>query len=249
MAQIYTTIFIDTESTVSNMMDELNDLPSTPPPLFIDLEGVNLGRHGAVSILQIFVSPKNCVYLVDVFTLRDKAFSTPGKKGLTLKDILQTPTITKVFFDVRNDSDALFHHFQISLTGVHDLQLMELATRKFAKKFVNGLSRCIEHDAGMTTTEKSEWKDAKERGLNLFAPERGGSYEVFNQRPLTEAIKLYCTQDVMFLPRLWSCYHAKMTPNWWLKVEDATKERITQSQRSDYNPKGPNRALAPAGWA
>jgi hypothetical protein len=36
------------------------------------------------------------------------AFSTAGTNGQTLKTILESETIPKVFFDVRNDSDALY---------------------------------------------------------------------------------------------------------------------------------------------
>jgi exonuclease 3'-5' domain-containing protein 1 len=52
---------------------------------------------------------------------------------------------------------------------------MELATRNYSKRCVNGLARCIENDAAMTFSERNSWKLGKEKGLNLFAPERGGS--------------------------------------------------------------------------
>ncbi|KAH3938424.1 hypothetical protein HBH53_259110 [Parastagonospora nodorum] len=96
-----------------------------------NLEGVNLLRQGTVSILQFYVLPKDYTYLVDIHQLQHAAFSTTGKhSGKSLKAILEAEDIPKVFFDVRNDSDALYHHFQISLSGVHGIQLMELATRR-----------------------------------------------------------------------------------------------------------------------
>lgn len=85
----------------------------------------------------------------------------------------------------------LYSNFQINLAGAHDLQLMELATRTFPKKRVNGLARCIENDAGMALSEQRKWKATKEKGLKLFAPERGGSYEVFNTCPLANEIIEY----------------------------------------------------------
>ena len=87
-------------------MDALDGQPTTPPSLYIDLEGINLSRNGSISILQVFVSSSRRTYLVDIHTLRNKAFSTPGTNGCTLKDILESDVIPKVFFDVRNDSDA-----------------------------------------------------------------------------------------------------------------------------------------------
>jgi GT2 family glycosyltransferase len=62
------------------------------------------------------------------------ANSYPGVNSAHCPDhkaILETNDIHKVFFDVRNDSEASFHRFQICLQGVDDVQLMELATRTF----------------------------------------------------------------------------------------------------------------------
>lgn len=195
---------VDTEAKIASLVGRLQDLPISPPSLYIDLEGVNLSRHGSISILQIHILPFEETYLVDIHSLQEKAFlGTASDKGYNLLDILESALIPKVFFDVQNDSDALFSHFNIKLAGVIDLQLMELATRSFSRKYVNGLAKCIERDARLTTYEARCWKASKEKGLRLFAPERGGSYDVFNVRPLPDDIKKYCMQDVQFLPKLW----------------------------------------------
>jgi exonuclease 3'-5' domain-containing protein 1 len=227
----------------------LVNLPSRPPSLYIDLEGINLSRKGPISIMQILVLPENQTYLIDIHKLGSEAFSTPGKSGETLKGILESKSIPKVFFDVRNDSAALFSHFQIDLAGIHDLQLMELATRSFSKRCLKGLTKCIEGDLSLTSAEIKVCKEIKEKGLSLFAPERGGSYEVFNVRPLDNEMRLYCIQDVQFMPQLWSCYHSRMKVNWEKRVERATNDRVALSQTESYNGQGRHMALAPAGWA
>lgn len=154
-----------------------------------------------------------------------------------------------MFFDVRNDSDALFSHYQIELLGVQDLQLIELTTRKFSKRCVNGLGKCIENDAGMTADERANWKAFKDKGRKLFAPECGGSYEVFNTRPLPDEIRQYCAQDVQFLPKLWQKYDGRMTRQWATKVEMEVKNRVRLSKSKTFNGKGRHMALAPANWA
>ncbi|RYP84697.1 hypothetical protein DL769_001131 [Monosporascus sp. CRB-8-3] len=240
---------IDTCEALSTMIDVLQGLPSSPPSLYVDLEGDSLSRHGSISLLQVYVMPRDHTYLVDIRTLGARAFSVPGAGGRTLKQILESPSIPKVFFDVRNDSDALYGHYGIDLSGVQDLQLMELATRPSAgRRLVSGLSKCIEKDAPLTAAERLAWKAAKEKGVRLFAPERGGSYRVFDERPLSEDIRLYCVQDVRFLPRLWSLYDARLTPLWRQKVRDASAERIALSQSAGFNGKGRHMALAPRGW-
>jgi exonuclease 3'-5' domain-containing protein 1 len=67
-----------------------------------DIEGLNLSRSGSIAILQILFPPKKRVYLVDVHILKALAFETPSNKGLTLKSILESEQIPKVFFDVPN---------------------------------------------------------------------------------------------------------------------------------------------------
>jgi exonuclease 3'-5' domain-containing protein 1 len=122
---------------------------------------------------------------------------------------------------------------------------MELATRSFSKRCINGLARCIERDLPMTSSERRHWKNSKERGVKLFAPEHGGSYEVFNIRPLPQEIKEYCMQDVHLLPRLWSHYSSKLGLQWRRKVDVATLDRIKLSQSASFNGKGQHMALGP----
>jgi len=92
--------------------------------------------------------PTRRICLFDVHLLGAQAFNTAGVKQKTLKDILQDDKIPKVFFDVRNDSDALFAHFGVALQGVEDVQLIESATRRTTKsrKFLSGLAKCVEEN-------------------------------------------------------------------------------------------------------
>lgn len=241
--------FIDTPAAVSALVDILYAQPSKPPSLYFDVEGVNLSRQGSVSILQVFVRPTGQAYLIDVYTLNDKAFTTRGKRGHSLKDILEAPLTPKVFFDVRNDSDALFAHFRIRLAGIQDLQLMEMATRRYPRRVVSGLAKCMENDAQMSAAARAEWQATKEKGRWLFSPEYGGSYELFNERPLDEDIRLYCTQDVQFLPQLWDHYDALLSQTWRRRVLAASKDRVALSQSPNYNGHGRHMTMAPENWA
>ncbi len=245
---------IDTEANLIDMLEALQSTPASPPSLFLDLEGVNLSRHGTVSILTIFNQRQNHVYLVDIHTLQSTAFATsiPGI-DTTLKSILETPGIAKVFFDVRNDSDALYSHFGIRLQGVEDVQLMENATRpNDRREYVCGLDRCIQYDAPLSPTEKLEWKAAKQRGVELFHPSKGGSFEVFNQRPLTDEIVRYCVNDVVFLAMLRDVYWEKLENmeggrQWAQRVEEETRNRVALSQDEDYEPQGEDKCYGPWG--
>lgn len=75
-----------------------------------------------------------------------------------------------------------------ALFGVQDVQLIALAARTSPKNFVDAPMRQLRRLSGSY-------------GLNLFDPQRGGSQEVFNKRPLAEEIKQYYIQEVQFLLR------------------------------------------------
>lgn len=222
-------------------------LPEGPPALYIDVEGVNLGRRGSVSILQIYLLPADRTYIVDVHRLGERAFSTPSPCGTTLRQILEDYRTPKVFFDVRHDSDALYTRFGIQLRGVEDLQLMELAARPCDRVSIMGLARCIELHAPLTETERAAWLASKALGRKLFAPEQGGSYEVFNERPLRPEILTYCANDVYILPRLWRHYHKLMSVDWRVKMLSSSAER---AEASLFPPcvKNWQVFVAPRGW-
>lgn len=238
---------VDSKISLIALLDSIENLPANPPSLYFDLEGVNLSRYGSISIVQLFVLPVDHTYLIDVHTLHRDAFYTVNAAGKSLKFILESEQVPKVFFDVRNDSDALFGHFQVRLSGVRDVQLMEVATRSFSKRLLSGLAACIERDAVLTIEEKDAWKATKQSGSALFAPEHGGSYEVFNVRPIPLEIISYCAQDVAVLPSLWLVYSDRLSSKWAEKVLVETGKRVRISQSVSYDPKGKEKALSPWG--
>ncbi|GKZ64930.1 hypothetical protein AnigIFM50267_007086 [Aspergillus niger] len=154
--------FIDTLEGICEVIEALMNSPVTPPSIYIDLEGINLGREGPISIVQIFLDPQHRVYLVDVHTLGATAFDHATTTGKTLRSIFESDGIPKVFFDVRNDSVAMFHQYQVKLAGIYDLQVMEVGTRARPGKYLAGLAKCISRDAPMTPFEKASWRARKE---------------------------------------------------------------------------------------
>lgn len=187
--------WVDSSSTLYELLENLRFIPKSSPPLFIDLEGINLGRNGSISILSLYAVHKGMIYLVDVYNLGNAAFSNPQPgKHTSLRAILESPSIRKVMFDVRNDSDALFSHYDIRLDGIQDLQLMELATRSGSKKYVAGLAKCIERDSPISNLRKAEWKRRKDEVTRRFDPRKGGSYEVFNERPWHQRLEITVLQ-------------------------------------------------------
>lgn len=240
---------VDDVAALFSLLDHLIGLPADPPSLYFDLEGVKLGRLGSLSILSIYVAPTRKVYLVDVHILSSAAFSTTNSNGDSLKAILESSTIPKVFFDIRNDSDALFSLYQVSVDCIKDLQLMELATRKTSMRYVSGLAKCIERDSTASNAVKLEWQRTKESAGRLYDPAKGGRYEVFNERPMRPEIVQYCARDVALLPNLWMVYNAKLAPPgeafWRVQIRTATKERVKFSQSLGYDGQAESKVHGP----
>lgn len=240
-------VFVSSTTFLATLVDILASRTSDTPCIYIDIEGVNLGRHGTISIIQIYDSILNRVFLIHVHTLQYEALNTPGRSHspASLKSIFESDNIKKVFFDVRHDSDALYNLYDISLRGVIDLQLMELATRTFSRSRLSGLAKCIEMDAPISQAQRAEFLATKERGLRMFAPEEGGRRDIFNERPMSKELIDYCSQDVRFLSLLYNLYDRKITPDWREMVYDETRKRVADSQKVLYNGEGPHMAISP----
>ncbi|OAF60358.1 hypothetical protein VC83_03560 [Pseudogymnoascus destructans] len=241
-------VVVDSPNALLYFLDSAQNLPVKPPSLYLDLEGIRLSRHGSISIISLYVIPTAKIYLIDIYTLGGAAFSTTNSNSVSLKTVLESPAIPKVIFDVRNDSDALFSHFQISVDGIKDLQLMELASRMGNRAYVAGLAKCIEKDSPVFTTVKTEWQHTKDSASRLYNPEKGGRYEVFNERPMRPDIKEYCARDVALLPGLYGVYAAKLQNEgafWRVLVREATTDRIKLSQSTSYNGQSEDKCCGP----
>ena len=236
-------IIIDNEVKLRALLAHIADClrEEASQLLFVDLEGVNLGRVGTVAIMQMLVPPSPIVYLIDVHVLGAKAFEVTMDDNTSLKSILESKSVFKVFFDIRNDSDALYAHFRVNMAGVIDLQIIEYATRQPRGKFVNGLARCIEKDLPYS----SDWSLVKANGRRLFAPEVGGKYEVFLERPLAADIVKYCEQDVLLMPQLLASYGPKLRSGVAAQIQTIIDDRLRLSKTTTYNGQGRHMAIGP----
>ena len=235
---------IDTAEMLKTFIDGLD--PKSV--LYVDLEGNELGRGGTLSLITILVEPRHTVHLVDVTTLKKEAFSVTGSNGTTLKQILESSEIIKVFFDIRHDSDALFSLFQVSVGGIKDLQLMQLASTLESRVRVRSLATAIEEDAGLSAADSKAWKKVKDSCKKLFALERGGDFAIFDKRPLSPELLTYSVRDVIHMPALRNTYFFKLHKGWRAKVAAETVARIALSQSADFVGVGGHMSFGPIAW-
>lgn len=152
-----------------------------------------------------------------------------------------------MLWDVRNDSDALFSLYGIDLEAVYDLQLLEVAFRRSKNKnfkFLKGLG-----DAVLEYVKPDpSWAEVKNAGKLLLFPEKGGSFELFERRPLDPRVLLYAANDVTFLFTLWAILDEGLGHRcieWRKRVLKASADRVAESHQINYNPHDKKHCLVP----
>ncbi|KAH0845641.1 hypothetical protein AYO21_05566 [Fonsecaea monophora] len=221
---------ITTASVLATRLAEWVNNPGKPPSLYMDIEGVNLGRHRSISLISIYVRPRNKVYVVDVDVLGREALFTTDGKGNSLNNILESPLSPKVVFDVRNGSNALFGLFKTSLNGIFDVQLMELALRKGSKDHLASFSSCVQ-------------KQHRDLSDTMNVVDLGEKSD--DNRSLGTGMVRYSARKATMLASLWDIYSVGLKPPdkamWRCLIRETTQVRIHVSKRPQYDPQSENR--------
>ena len=176
-------------------------------------------------------------YLFDIVTLGENAFS----KG-NLKDFLENQTTTKIVYDGRADTDALYHQFKVNIFDgkVCDVQYLFCKRHdSYTDRYVKGLAKAMQQAYWISPSERRVLDDAKLAGKKLFAPECGGSYSVWKKRPMPPALILYAVADVWHLH--------EMAVRWGERehreVYRVTAARMRKAAMGPQAPKGQHMAI------
>ena len=241
--------FVDSKELVTSMLDMLPTFHSQPPRLSIDLEGLDVGKkRGEIHLMQIYDSFCHHLYIIDVCMLGPAAFSTPASDGkTTLRKILQSAWILKLFCDVRSDSRALFQEFEIHLRGIKDIQNMELASRRdpTGRQWRSGLPRLIDRYADLSTEQMNEFLAYKNNGREIC--EKWGFVQ-FSVRPLRKDLAVYAANDVLYLPRIHSNLMEIMSLERIRSADFATQKSILRTHCLEYDPDQSGKPMSAANW-
>jgi exonuclease 3'-5' domain-containing protein 1 len=201
----------------------------------------DLSRHGTVSIISILVHSSNQAQLIDVSALGTLAFSTASEDGKTLRSILEDHSICKYIWDVRNDANALWFHYGVSLGGITDLQLLENASRSDDKTYVRGLGKCVQNDLKLGFMKTNHWLRMKQNIKKVMHT------DIFSIRPMDPKTIEYCQNDIIYLPALREIYMARIKPEWLTKAKEESEHRVTQARSPEYDPQSEGKKLGPWG--
>merc|ERR1719379_1494803 len=197
--------------------------------LAVDFEGDKLSRSGALCLVQLTCSADpTLVYVLDVHVLGNRAFTVQTPQGTSMKGLLEDQNIRKVWFDPRNDVDALYHQFGIMPRGIFDLQLAEVADRRnrgLNVNYVQGLYKCLTQCPSLQSDQKVFAEKINSLGKSLFEPANGGNYEIFQQRPLNPVILVYAAHDSRYMLLLYEQYISSIAQGWVRRVLAAGDQR------------------------
>ena len=222
MASEHTTNYdyrlVDSDTGLQDAISEIKQkIAERIALLAVDCEGNSLSREGALTIITVATEEK--VYIFDVQKLGQATFSSE------LGEILEDESRKKLMFDCRQDSDALWHQFKVKLSGVLDLQLLEVIYRRenpsasttktpqssFKNKRggrrnrrsqrtdevekIYGFGRCLE-----LYLQDENLVKIKDKGRELLEEDD----ELWTKRPLTDELIQYCVVDTMAMFRLYN---------------------------------------------
>ena len=222
MASEHTTNYdyrlVDSDTGLQDAISEIKQkIAERIALLAVDCEGNSLSRDGALTIVTVATEEK--VYIFDVQKLGQATFSSG------LGEILEDESRKKLMFDCRQDSDALWHQFKVKLSGVLDLQLLEVIYRRenpsasttktpqssFKNKRggrrnrrsqrtdevekIYGFGRCLE-----LYLQDENLVKIKDKGRELLEEDD----ELWTKRPLTDELIQYCVVDTMAMFRLYN---------------------------------------------
>ncbi|KAF4439036.1 glycoside hydrolase family 5 [Fusarium acutatum] len=156
--------------------------------------------------------------------LGNAAFSAADNSDMSLRVLLESKNIPKMGFDIRGISRILFHQFHVSLAGVHDIQLMELASRKGGqtKKFLSGLANCIDQDISNEDPDKVRWLNPTDAKDLQF-------YQDLGHAPY------WIMKRVEIFPSLWEAYYTKLNKPknavWLHLAEQESEQRVHDAKK------------------
>ncbi|KAJ8047366.1 piRNA biogenesis protein EXD1 [Holothuria leucospilota] len=200
----------------------LRDRALRNPPLVLamDCEGVNLGRYGPLTLLQLGTAEGE-VFIFDIL-------ATPNKEDMFikggLKGLIEDGNILKVIHDCRTDQTALAFQFHVTLTNVFDTSTafmtlcdqFNILRRPYRPKLVE-LFSVFGYDA----------KQKK----SLFSYE-----QPFGKRPLTSEMLEYAADDVLGLvPLIYENMNRLISPLWRPFFEAEVNRSLRESRLRDLH--------------
>ncbi|XP_072181588.1 uncharacterized protein [Diadema setosum] len=189
----------DMEAILDSMLEEAT---SNEVVVGVDCEGVNLGRSGSITLLQLATMDGH-VYIFDI--QKNPNLLKSGQ----LKQLLEDPKIIKVIHDCRNDSAALRRiQYNIKLAGVFDTSVAYSTIMEQCNK-IGGPYRVGQKALCSALGEDTTFKD------DAIFEKMTIDKQFWAQRPLTADMKNYAAADpASLVPHVYQVLDGMISPFW-----------------------------------
>ncbi|TGO53427.1 hypothetical protein BCON_0123g00020 [Botryotinia convoluta] len=170
--------------------------------------GVGLSRDGAITFFTVTITSLNTTYTFDVQVLGDQVFNMVGNNGLSLRMILESKKFGQVWWDMRNDFEALSHHYNIHSHFELDLHLLDIMSARGNRARLNSLIASVrKNQAGeLRMNDPTLWRgysgtwSSKKKEVKGYLDWNG--FEALEIRPVNPIVILGCRIDTEILPEL-----------------------------------------------
>jgi hypothetical protein len=213
-------------NTINGIEQLIEDLPASTSLLYIDVQGRKSAGQNVISILTILPAGSNTIYIIDVDQLGGIAFVTKGPGGdRTIRSILESPDVTKVFFFMRNPH-GLWAADRIRLQGAEDIHIMENAYRAMidpdSPSFT--LMECVQKD--LTNCPVVLVPTFCQQAVTFSKLSDDVLFDRSLHRSPPPDITNYCSSVVFVLQELRNMYWGSLTTYLKKKVDQKSQERV-----------------------
>mmetsp|Transcript_34 Transcript_34/g.95 ORF Transcript_34/g.95 Transcript_34/m.95 type:complete len:301 (+) Transcript_34:115-1017(+) len=210
--------------TTDDCVDVTHEL-SSELEIAIDMQGINQGNGGHISIIQIG-NKRGEIFLFDIIRLGTKAFSEGG-----LGFLLHSRKILKVLFDSKTKCKELLLQHNVLMRNVFDLQMFHFL--KFVRKTdMTDLGRCLEEATPLMNIKDSQLESIqkiRKKALSLLSSDRADFDEIWNMRPLKKCLIVYAAADVTFLLPMKEAWERDSSSGLITRVTETSQDRCDEA--------------------
>jgi len=186
-----------------------------------DLEGVNLGKNGLLTLLQIAVD-EYTVYCFDVLVLGKVIFTEEF-----LGSIFASYEIIKLCFDCRIDGEVMQIHLNhLRVNALFDVQVLYTMLFQAPRdRYLKGLQHVLQSQEEVVQHKETLHSVVSlKHQIKSLLKNSSDQNHLFLKRPIAQEILEYCASDVIYLLRMHFLWSAKeVHPNTVLKI---TNDRL-----------------------
>ncbi|KAI5475224.1 hypothetical protein MNV49_001735 [Pseudohyphozyma bogoriensis] len=237
------TVLVDSVELLRTCVDDVSQYRV----LAVAVEGGADSDGEDIGSLQMHGEFGCTIWVVEVRKLGARVFQEKDDKGQSLKVVFEDDSVRKMFFDCRNATHALCKSYNVTVNGVFDLQLLELAHREASthhrQNHLRSLAATINaHPRVITGLKKiQQHRPAADSRLSTVSDNEG-------EQRREDARLENAAADVAVLFPLEEQLETGVPQHTEERILEESRKRVRYAQSVGYDPTSRMLVLAPLGW-